>query len=129
MIKLKILNGPHVGKEYEILSMVAPGRFLHGIYLNEWLWEIDYSKAITKEKEEWMRHDIALRCIRALKNGRVVKFYGKTYRLELKDDKAELKKVCQELEDGMVNSGRMISIDSDNNQGVVIGVGGFEKIK
>ena len=122
MIQIKLLSGPHAGKAYKIPPAIAPGGFLHGIYLNDWLWEIDYSRATIIETESWMKHDVTLRCIRAFTKGLTVIFLNKTY-LTDSSNKTKLKKVCLELEDAMVNSGKMISIDSDDERGVVIGVG------
>jgi hypothetical protein len=87
-------------------------------------WEVDYSQATVEEAFRWFKWDLVFRCIRALAKGLPVKFLDKEYRFTGMHE--ENMKIVGQLEDDIVYSGRMITLTSDDENGVVIGVGGYE---
>lgn len=137
MIKITCLDGPWAGRTckfkgvlmVELCYMADEGEltiparektdpadlfasFLH----HNWRWEADYSEATEEEKLEWFRAEIVVRIIRALERGLPVYFLGKEYRA-----REDIPEVAGRLEDDIVTSGMMITIASDDEDGLVIG--------
>ena len=124
MIWVKCLNGPFSGERRVVeLDFIDPVSFFSQLVAHGWRWETDYSQATEEETFLFFRAEIVARIMRALENGLLVKFLGQSYRV---DKNNNLMDVAQKIEDAIVSSGRMITIDSDNEQGLVIGVCGFE---
>lgn len=123
MIKMKMLSGPHAGKVSDT-SGLQPEELLSSALEHGWQWEIDYSQATEEEKFRWLAQDIAVRCVRALAAGLPVRFMDRTFQIRSKDPE-QFRQVAGELEDLIVNSGRIITLGSDDENGVVIKEGGF----
>jgi len=126
MIRVKLLEGPFSGKSKRVDEKISPEDFFQELFLSGWRWEVDYSQASTEEKYRWFRVDLASRCARTISMGLPVNFLGKTYQVDSKDSAGQALKLCQ-LEDAIVASGRMITIERDDDNGVVIGVRGYEQ--
>jgi len=81
-------------------------------------WEIDYTQASSEEILLWMVADMTARIIRVLQDGRLVFFFGKQY----VTTKENLLTIAQQIEDDIVASGMMVTILSDDKDGLRIGV-------
>lgn len=127
MIKLICLDGPFYGNvrifegitNLETGKEVRPFSLLKIFLIEEWQWEINYSQATDQEKLEWLVEDLSARAIRALKAGLPVFFQDKAYRVESLENYAQ---VANRLEQDIGDSEKMISIDSDDKKGLVIGI-------
>jgi len=87
-------------------------------------WQVDYSAATEEEKFLWFRAEIVARIVRALQEGRTVKIFDQKLQLEQGGDLLSMGKT---IEDAIAaQSGRLITINSDDEKGVVIGVEGYE---
>jgi len=86
-------------------------------------WKTDYSAGTEEEVFLWFRSEIVARIIRALQQGRPVKFLDQEFRLAQGGD---LYSMGQTIEDVIVTSGRLITINSDDEKGFIIGVVGYE---
>jgi len=119
LIKVKLLSGPYAGRKRKMpaWSEKEIKEFFATLIHHGWRWEVDYSQASEEEKFLWRRADLGARCIWALKEGRKVKFLGKEY--------AGLEEAGL-LEDDIVSSGRLITLVSDNEWGVVLEAKGYE---
>jgi hypothetical protein len=136
MISMSILNGPWAGRSrtftlsefgeficLEFGETADPMALFAAAVHHGWNWETDYSQASDAEQHVWFWADFVARVMRALERGLPVRFLGREYRAESAD---ELEEVAGRLEDDIVESGRLISIDSDDENGVVVGVRGWE---
>lgn len=124
LIWVECLEGPFKNETREIyLELMDPIDFFRQMVNHGWRWEVNYSQATEIEKFEFFRGELVARIVRALKNNLPVKFLGQSYQVKKKQDWIE---VAQKIEDVIVSSGRIITIDSDDEQGFVIGVCGFE---
>ena len=138
MIRIKCLTGPFAGRVREFLGTrlidprtgeageeINPHSLFASFRLHKWSWEVDYSEATQEETVAWFRADLAARSLRALERGLPVKFMGREYRVGPGESVLE---VAGRLEDAIVSSGRMITLDADDEEnGVVIGVRGWEQ--
>ena len=80
-------------------------------------WEIDFSKATKSELLEWGKGDFVGRILSALLKNRPVHFNGDVYtRLDQGG----------ELDDAIANSGHMVMIARDDEEGLWIGTRGRE---
>lgn len=111
MIRVKLIDGSYAGRVREIPEYFEPLEFLNEISRHGWHWEVDYSQTTSKESFVWGRADMVVRAVRALAEGRRVYFLGKIY-LGLE--------AVGELEDAVVDSGRMIRLGFDDKRGVQI---------
>ena len=84
---------------------------------------MDYSEAKDEEIFLWFRAELIARIIRALISDLPVKFLENEWQAGSGRDLFE---IVQEIEDAIVGSGRLVTIDSDDKNGVVIGVRGYE---
>ena len=123
MITVIILSGPHKGKSREISSNVEPGNLLGELVGKDWRWRIDFRQATPDEAFLWGREDLVCRIIAALVHGRAVWFEGVKYRTE---NRSEALTIAGVVEDAIVNSGKMVFVESDDETGVKIGTGGTE---
>lgn len=101
-----------------------PSTLFESFTRHGWDWSVDYGSATEEETLLWFRVEFATRAIRALRAGRPVFFLGRKFEAEEKEDVLE---VAGRLEDEIVASGRVITIDSDDETGLVIGVRGYEQ--
>ncbi len=118
MIRITALSGPHKGKTRVPPAGTDPHNLLHEFLVNGWEWRIDYSQATAEEAFVWGRQDLVVRCVRALGRGLPVRFMDKEYR--------GVESVGQ-LEDDIVASHRMITLESDDEDGVIISIHGWEQ--
>jgi len=123
MIEITCLTGPHAGQTLTPPSGTTPAGLFASLVRHSWTWEVDYSAATDEEILGWFRAEIGARITRALRAGLPVGFLGRQYRVPAGGDLAA---VAGELEDDIVGSGRLVMIDSDDEQGLVIGVRGYE---
>jgi hypothetical protein len=120
MIKMKALTGRHAGKVREVASGISAQQILYEFCVLGWEWEIDYSAATEEEKYQWFRHDLSSRIVRALRAGRSVRFLKKIYRVADVSDTDELMFVAGKIEDTIVASGFNVSLERDDETGVVV---------
>lgn len=119
MIKMTLLTGKYAGETRDV-SGVNPIELLRSLWLgSDTEWSIDYSEATPEEVIEWGKHDMSIRCIRALKRGRKVFFMNQVF-------EGFSEELVGELEDEIVECGFMVKLVSDDENGVVIGTGDFE---
>lgn len=122
MIKIKCLTGPHAGQARTPPPEMAPAELFASLVRHGWIWEVDYSAATEQEVLLWFRAELYARIMRALNARRPVTFMDR-FHLVLGDDPNV---VAQKLEDDIVSSGRLVTIDSDDEKGLAIGVRGYE---
>jgi hypothetical protein len=123
MIKITALSGPHVGKERVVPEGFDPMGLLTEFASKDWKWSVDFSRATQAELFDWGRADMVARILAALQHGRSVWFQDVEYRVEKLED---LPHVAGEVEDTIAYSGLMVKVESDDSDGVAIGVGGTE---
>ena len=122
MIKIKCLSGSYAGEARTPPPEMNPAEIFASLVQYGWAWEVDYTAATNEEILLWFRAELVARILRALKAGLPVQFLDGEY-LASGDDLAV---VAGELEDVIVASGREVTIDSDDERGLVIGVRGYE---
>ncbi|MBI2612202.1 hypothetical protein HYW59_00080 [Candidatus Kaiserbacteria bacterium] len=126
MIVIKILSGPHAGKEREVNNNmyegaeIDPVQLLHQLVNIGSVWKIDFSRANPAEIIDWGRADMVARIMRALVHGRVVEFMGVQYRAQSRD---EIPRLAGEIEDAIVYSGHHVVVARDDENGVLIEIG------
>jgi len=118
MIKVTILSGSYAGRTRAMPDDVDPAALLQSFLQHGWDWRVDYSEATPEEEWAWGRQDLVARFLRALKRGLPVTFLGKEYRGIEK---------AQALEDAIAGSGRMVTIERDDEDGLVIVAKGWEQ--
>jgi hypothetical protein len=123
MIKITALSGPHAGKDRVVPEGFDPMGLLTEFSSRDWKWSVDFSQATQSELFDWGRADMVARILAALQHGRSVWFQGTEYRVERTED---LPHVAGEVEDAIAYSGLMVKVESDNDDGVSIGIGGTE---
>ena len=138
MVKITITSGSWVGRtrffqgERVVENLdplvlgerVDPSELFAGFLRHRYSWEADYSEATDKEILAWFRVELVARIMRALQDGRVVRFLDQEWSVRKNKN---ILKVAQQIEDAIVASGRMVTIDADNEAGLVIGVGDWEQ--
>lgn len=132
MIKISCLDGPWAGRVRHMVDGVSaetgtpvdPGELFTSFLQHGWRWEVDYSEATEEETFSWLRNEMAVRIIRALQEGREVKFLGRKWRVQKNES---VQDVAQDVEDAIVVSGRLISISRDDESGLVISTHGYEQ--
>lgn len=125
MIKITALSGPHIGKERVVPEGFDPMSLLSEFASRDWKWSVDFSQATQSELLEWGRADMVARILAALQHERSVWFQDVEYRVEKLED---LPRVAGEVEDAIAFSGLMVKVESDDSDGVTIGVGGTENL-
>ncbi len=139
MFKITLLSGPFAGRAREFQGLrvldpqtgqpgepVSPADLFASLVRHGWRWEADYSQATLEEALVWLRAELAARAVRALERGLPVKFLGREYRAEPGQPESVLE-AAQRLEDAIVASGRLVTIEADDDDGVVISVKGWEQ--
>lgn len=125
LVKLTILTGPKEGQSRFVHSrQVEPMGLLQSIVNKGWEWKLDYSDADPSESFFWIRADMVVRIIRALRAGRSVFFLEQEYRFQ---EGGDPEKVVGEIEDAISESGFNVYVETDNEQGVRIGTAGPEE--
>lgn len=123
MITMTALSGSHAGKVREVPEGFDPRGLLTEFAGHDWKWRVDYSAATHGELLEWGRADMVARILAAVLHSRTVTFDGTTYYAERLED---LERVIGEVEDAIADSGYMVRVKRDDDEGVVIGTGGTE---
>ncbi len=123
MIKIKALSGPHAGKERVVPEGFDPMGLLTEFASKDWKWSVDFTQATQTELFDWGRADMVASILAALQYGRSVWFQNMEYRVEKLED---LPRVAGEVEDAIAYSGLMVKVESDDENGVIIGIGGTE---
>lgn len=132
MIKIKCLSGPWAGKVrtfqgrlcLETGEEVNPSILFKSFCQCGWQWQVDYAGITEEEILLWFRAELASRTFRALRAGRPVFFRGQRFK---SPEEGGPKEVAGRLIETIVASGRMVTIDSDDEKGVVIGARGYEQ--
>ena len=128
MVIIKIIAGPYAGQVRRVRDNrfrgmpVDPVRLLTQLMQRGSRWEIDYSQADRNEIVDWGRADLTVRYLRALYEGRPVRFMGGEYRATAGDQK-EAVAIGQQIEDIVSTSGHYVFLESDDENGVSIGIG------
>lgn len=137
MIKIKLLSGrfknrtrhfsgTKVVESFNPLVLgedINPHSLFLGFLAHQDAWEVDYSEATGEEIQSWFVPEFAARVRRALENGLPVRFMDHEWSWQPGDD---LLRVIGEVEDTIADSGFMISIESDDKNGLVISTHGLE---
>ncbi|MDP2709492.1 MAG: hypothetical protein Q8O93_05655 [bacterium] len=124
MIRITITSGRFAGRTREMPASMDPAKMFASLIRHGDQWETDYAAGTEEEVFAWFRAEIVARIIRALQEGRPVKFLDREFRLEAGGD---LLSTGQAVEDAIVASGRLITINSDDEKGLVIGEAGYEQ--
>ncbi len=124
MIRITLLTGLFAGRTREMPASMDPAGMFTSLIRHGDQWKVDYTAGTEEEVFLWFRAEIVARIIRALQDGRPVRFLDQEFRLEPGGD---LLSMGQTIEDIVASSGRLITIDSDDEKGLVIGVRGYEQ--
>ncbi len=113
MIRITAVGGEHDGLTRVPPVDMEPLELLKSMLLHGIGWEIDYSQADETERFVWGRADTVYRAIRALREGRPVRFLERIFEgLDME--------VAGALEDAIADSGRMVKLTVDDATGVTI---------
>lgn len=124
MIRVTLLSGIFTGRTREFrLGDIEPNELFTAFIGHGNKWQVDYSAGTEEEVFLWFRAELVARIVRALQEGRPVSFLDRHWRVAECDD---LLAIADEIEDAIVTSGRLVTLDSDNESGLVIGVRGWE---
>ena len=127
MIRITLLTGPFAGStrtSAQVPSDIDPMAIVADIVRHGWGWSIDWSQATTEEAFLWGRADFVCRILRALAEGRPVRFLGRVYGPAANAD--ELATLVGKVEDAVAESGRNVFILADDAFGLTVGVHGHE---
>lgn len=102
---------------------INPHNLFLGFLAHQDAWEVDYSRANPEEAQVWFLADLAARVNRALQDGRVVRFMDHEWSWQPGDN---LLRLIGEVEDTIADSGFMITLESDDENGLVISTHGLE---
>jgi hypothetical protein len=120
MVTVRFIDGHLAGQELNASEAgLTPQDILCGIAGYKWRWETDYSQATQEEHSVWSRQDMAMKVTRALAQGLPVRVLGREYRSESLQGAFH---VAAEIEDLILASGQEAYLESDDHDGVVIGV-------
>jgi len=122
MISIKIGDEPKT----IVPLKTNPSQFIGNLFQKGIRWKIDYSKATPVEIVSWFKFDFSARCSRAIFMGLPVRFLDKTYQV-IENNRELALKTIQQIEDDLVASKIIMSIDRDDEEGFVVGVRGYEK--
>jgi len=119
MIRIKILSGPHAGKEREVTEVmnIPPQDLLEQLWQLGSHWEIDYSHASQAEMFDWGRADLVTRCMRALFAGLPVTFLGEVYQTS---DLNQVPALASKLDDAIGDSGYVVTFEQDDRHGLTV---------
>ena len=124
MIRITLLSGQFAGRTREFtLGDVEPHELFTAFIGHGDHWQVDYTAGTEEEVFLWFRAELVARILRALKEGRPVSFLDRRWQVAAGDN---LTAIAGEVEDAIVASGRLVTLDSDNESGLVIGVRGWE---
>ena len=117
-MKVTVLTGKYAGVTRNISTTDAPA-ILISLARDNVKWRCcPDPNTDPQDLFEWTRIDLAARCVSALMHGRSVTFMGEVYRATA--DTLEL--AVGYIEDEIVNSGKNIFVEKDDEDGVVIAV-------
>ncbi|OIO38717.1 MAG: hypothetical protein AUJ71_02355 [Candidatus Omnitrophica bacterium CG1_02_49_16] len=124
MIKITLLTGRFAGQTRTMPTELSPADVFAAFVKHSDEWRVDYSVATEEEQSSWLLAEIVARIVRALQQGRVVKFLDREFRLEQGDDLLSIGKTIEDIV--VAQSGRTILVYSDDEKGLVIGEVGYE---
>ncbi len=120
MVRVSLLSGPNAGEIIEApFGLITPQDILCGVASYRYLWSTDYSDATDDERMLWESQERSMKLVRALANGATVRFLNKDYR---SSGVAGAFEVAAEIEDHILESGKIAHFESDTDQLVIIGV-------
>ncbi|PJA11055.1 hypothetical protein COX67_01845 [Candidatus Falkowbacteria bacterium CG_4_10_14_0_2_um_filter_36_22] len=125
--RVRYFSGVRVIKAFMPFKLgeeVDPTEIFFGLVSHRNDWQVDYNRATSEELLVWFRAEIVARIMRALDEGRSVRFMSNEWSWQA--DGPNLLNLAQEIEDTIVNSGFNICLESDDENGVVIGTQGLE---
>lgn len=126
MVRITITSGKLAGRSRELtLGDVDPMELFQSFLAHNDQWQTDYSNANEEEQFHFFRAELVAYIMQALANGLPVFFLDKKYQVEI-GAREELVEVAGKLEDDISSSGRLVTIQRNDEQGLTIGVRGFE---
>jgi hypothetical protein len=123
MITITLISGIFAGRTRVMPAGKNPNDIYPSFIKMNWDWKTDYSQASETEAFIWFRVELVAKIIYYLVRGRPVFFLGREYRAR----DSNYLQVGQQLEDDIVASGQMITIDVENEQKLIIGTKGYEQ--
>jgi len=112
MVKIRVQKKESDWVVYSIPSSANPYDVLGELLGGNLMYQVDYTDATKAEIIAWGGADMMVRVLRASQRGLDVSFMGTCYGQD------EL----QRLEDDIVASGYCVRVESDDHNGVVIGI-------
>jgi hypothetical protein len=125
MISITLLEGPFAGRTRSMTPNQDPFKAFGAFIKLGWRWKTDYAQATDAEIYTWFRADLMAKATFAFRHSIPVYFLDKKYFLK-GGDKQKRKEKLQELENDIVSSGRVITIDQDDDRKLVIRAVGYE---
>ena len=129
MIKLKIISGQFIGQEEKFEKnlikngvKIDPVEIMYSLLSDECEWQIDFKKADLEEKFLWIQSDFTVRIVRAILSGRTIFFDNQRFDTSGLDKE----RIAVEIEDQIINSGRLVKILKDVSDGLFIDINGYE---
>jgi len=122
MIKIKMLTGPHTGqsRQGKELKGYDPVDLLMSCAHHGWRWEIDISAATPIEAQQWVRADLVGRVILAFNEQRPIHVFDRVF---VGSDP----ELLGQIEDAIADSGRLVRVLRDDDQGLWIVAEGWEQ--
>lgn len=121
MVIIKLISGPKAGQQ-NLVPMTPDQLFIpaqHG-----WRWEVDYLGMSELDKFEWFRKDLAAKVVSALIRGAEVTFLDHVWQVPPRNLDEVL---VGEIEDTIVYSGFLVTVDHDLEHQLKIGTRGREQ--
>ncbi|MFA7208707.1 MAG: hypothetical protein WC120_00320 [Parcubacteria group bacterium] len=120
-VYMTLLDGPYTGSE----RLIWPGELeldelFASIIEHGWHWECDYSLASEEEMNYAFSFEFEARVAYAIQENRPIKFLNKTYIAENGESEDE---IFNRVLGDLASSKRLLLIESDTQDGLVIGVG------
>jgi hypothetical protein len=130
-ISVTILTGEYAGQTKVMPTQSSsnsaetanPLEMLGGFAKSNIRWEIDFDNATQSELTEWSRADLVGRVLAAIYTNRWIGFQGKSWNATHKTEE-EIEQIIGEIDDALSDSGMMIFVDIDDDNGVWIGTHG-----
>jgi hypothetical protein len=120
MVTVQFIDGHLAGQTLNASEAgLTPQDILCGIAGYKWRWETDYSQATEEEYGVWSKQDLTMKTVRALVQGLPVRVLDREYRTESLQGAFQ---TAAEIEDLVLENGYEAHLESDDHNGVVIGV-------
>jgi len=118
-------NGPYAGQTREV-SDADPMQLLSELTRSRYKWILDLSEADAIQRLEWGRAELVHAILGALRSGRPVRFNKEIY---MATNPSDLADVVGKVEDAIGESGFNVFLESDDENGVSIGIHSKEASK